>query len=40
MVLFVSLIIGITGMFIPLVIEQGESLSLLKTKDLKKILEI
>lgn len=36
MVLFVSLIIGITGMFIPLVIEQGESLSLLKTKGLEE----
>ena len=36
MVLFVSLIIGITGMFIPLVIEQGESLSLLKTKRLEE----
>ncbi|MBT6377441.1 MAG: AI-2E family transporter [Flavobacterium sp.] len=36
MVLFVSLIIGITGMFIPLVIEQGESLSLLKTTALEE----
>ena len=36
MVLFVGLIIGITGMFIPLVIEQGESLSLLKTKGLEE----
>ena len=36
MVLFVGLILGITGMFIPLVIEQGESLSLLKTKGLEE----
>jgi len=36
MVLFVTLIIGITGMFIPLVIEQGESLSLLKTTALEE----
>ena len=36
MVIFVGLILGITGMFIPLVIEQGESLSLLKTKGLEE----
>ena len=36
MVLFVGLVLGITGMFIPLVIEQGESLSLLKTKGLEE----
>ena len=36
MVLFVTLILGITGMFIPLVIEQGESLSLLKTTALEE----
>tara|TARA_B100000795_G_C22779470_1_gene431569 strand:- start:359 stop:1447 length:1089 start_codon:yes stop_codon:yes gene_type:complete len=36
MVLFVALILGIIGMFIPLVIEQGESLSLLKTKGLEE----
>ena len=36
MILFVTLILGITGMFIPLVIEQGESLSLLKTTALEE----
>jgi predicted PurR-regulated permease PerM len=36
MFFFVGLILGITGMFIPLVIEQGESLSLLKTKGLEE----
>lgn len=36
MALFIILLMGITGMFIPLVIEQGESLSLLKTKGLEE----
>ncbi len=36
MALFIVLIMGITGMFIPLIIEQGESLSLLKTKALEE----
>lgn len=36
MALFIILLMGITGMFIPLVIEQGESLSLLKTKALEE----
>lgn len=35
MVVFVLLLIGIIGMFIPLVIEQGRSLSLLQTEGLK-----
>ena len=34
MVLFVGIIVGIIRMFIPLVIEQGESLSLLQTDKL------
>ena len=36
MLLFVVMILGVTGMFIPLVIEQGESLSLLKTTALEE----
>ncbi|CAI8423750.1 MAG: Uncharacterised protein [Flavobacterium sp. SCGC AAA160-P02] len=36
MFFFIILLMGITGMFIPLVIEQGESLSLLKTKGLEE----
>ena len=39
MLLFIGLLIGLIGMFIPLVIEQGESLSLLKTDDLQKDLQ-
>ena len=35
MVLFLGLLLGLIGMFIPLVIEQGESLSLLETKELQ-----
>tara|TARA_B110000003_G_scaffold31052_1_gene28983 strand:+ start:13211 stop:14299 length:1089 start_codon:yes stop_codon:yes gene_type:complete len=35
MIIFLAFLLGIAGMFIPLVIEQGESLSLLKTKDLE-----
>ena len=36
MLLFIVMILGVTGMFIPLVIEQGESLSLLKTTALEE----
>ena len=36
MAVFVILLLGIIGMFIPLVIEQGKSLSLLQTDDLQK----
>ena len=36
MLLFMTMILGVTGMFIPLVIEQGESLSLLKTTALEE----
>lgn len=36
MAVFIILLMGIIGMFIPLVIEQGESLSLLKTKALEE----
>ncbi len=35
MAIFMLILLGIIGMFIPLVIEQGESLSLLRTKDLE-----
>lgn len=35
MVVFIVLLLGIIGMFIPLVIEQGENLSLLKTENLQ-----
>ena len=36
MLLFMTMTLGVTGMFIPLVIEQGESLSLLKTTALEE----
>jgi len=36
MVLLVSLIAGLIGMFVPLIIEQGESLSLLQTEKLQR----
>ena len=36
MVLLVSLIAGLIGMFVPLIIEQGESLSLLQTEKLQQ----
>lgn len=36
MVIFVLLLLGLIGMFIPLVVEQGDNLSLLKTKELEK----
>ena len=36
MLLFMTITLGVTGMFIPLVIEQGESLSLLKTTALEE----
>lgn len=39
MILFVGLLMGLIGMFIPLVIEQGESLSLLKTDELQNNLQ-
>lgn len=39
MLLFVSLLAGLIGMFIPLIIEQGESLSLLQTDKLQQNLQ-
>lgn len=36
MVVFLILLLGVIGMFIPLVIEQGKSLSLLETSDLEE----
>ncbi len=36
MVFFVGLLLGIIGMFIPLVVEQGESLSLLQSDKLQE----
>ncbi|MDG2194030.1 MAG: AI-2E family transporter [Polaribacter sp.] len=39
MFFLIGMLIGLIGMFIPLVIEQGESLSLLKTDELQKNLQ-
>ena len=36
MLIFIGLLVGLIGMFIPLIIERGESLSLLKTDELQK----
>ncbi|MFY0631597.1 MAG: AI-2E family transporter [Flavobacteriaceae bacterium] len=36
MIVFIVLLLGVIGMFIPLVIEQGKSLSLLQTDELQK----
>ena len=36
MTIFILLLLGLIGLFIPLVVEQGENLSLLKTKELEK----